>query len=67
MSAPFEDRMSAEHKQLSGRISKLSDFLDTPLFATLSDVDKDLLNAQLGAMQVYQSVLNMRIRRSYSR
>ena len=56
------DRMLVEFQENGERTNKLREFiLDTEKFDQLDNLNKDLLIAQLKAMEVYISVLSIRI------
>lgn len=56
------DRMVNEAKELTERANKLRDFiLDKEKISKLDELNKDLLIAQLKAMEAYISVLSIRI------
>lgn len=56
------DRMLTEFQQLSEKTNKLRNFiLDTEKFDKLDNLNKDLLIAQLKAMEAYISILSIRI------
>ena len=57
----YVDRMLKEESELDDRICKLRSFIDSKQFQALSDEDRNLLNLQLNAMQLYTSILGMRI------
>jgi hypothetical protein len=57
----YIDRILKEESELDERICKLSAFIDSKQFQELSDEDRNLLNLQLNAMQLYTSILGMRI------
>lgn len=64
--APHIERITAEADELADRLSKLGAFLIGEKFALLPETDKSLMNAQVGAMTAYMSVLNLRIQRAAS-
>jgi len=53
--------MLAEEAQLYGRIGKLSQFINTPRFAQLSEVEQSLMASQLLTMQAYSAILSTRL------
>lgn len=56
------ERLLNEFKENSERTNKLRDFiLDQEKFNTLDNLNKDLLIAQLKAMESYISILSIRI------
>lgn len=56
------ERMIKEFEQLNEKIIKLRDFvLDTEKFESLDYINRDLLIAQLKAMETYISILSIRI------
>lgn len=58
------DRMQEEMEQLNERIVKLTDFLDTPTFDAIEQIDQSLLSTQLMAMMTYSNILEMRLLRA---
>lgn len=61
MAAPHVERMIAEGEQLQDRVAKLGAFVAGDVFKELADLEQALLNAQLGAMTAYLSILTLRI------
>ena len=61
---PHVQRMIAEGDELSDKITKLGAFLAGRLYAQLGETDQGLMQAQLGAMTAYLSVLQIRIARA---
>lgn len=56
------ERMITEFEQLNEKIIKLRDFvLDTEKFESFDYINRDLLIAQLKAMETYISILSIRI------
>jgi hypothetical protein len=55
------DRMLKEESELDDRVCKLSAYIDSKQFQELSDEDRNLLNLQLDAMQLYTTILGMRV------
>jgi hypothetical protein len=60
---PHEQRMVAEHAELSDKLTKLSAFLESEKFASLSEDDRRLLAVQADGMRVYHNALLVRIER----
>jgi hypothetical protein len=58
------ERLVAEGDALQEKVAKLGAFVAGDNFANLTDVDQGLLNAQLGAMTAYLSVVTLRIARA---
>lgn len=56
------DKIEIELEELQEKLYKLNKFFDTETFKSLSERDKNLLNAQFGAMLSYSSILIERIR-----
>lgn len=56
----WQERLKAEGNDLAERLAKLAVFVDTLAYDQLDDADKLLLQAQLGAMTAYLSILTMR-------
>lgn len=56
------DRMIVEFQEVGERTNKLRNFiLDTENFDKIDNLNKDLMIAQLKAMEAYASVLSIRI------
>ena len=56
------DRMLVEFQEVGERTSKLRNFiLDTENFDKIDNLNKDLMIAQLKAMEAYVSILSIRI------
>ena len=63
MTDGFRARLFLEHDQLVERIQKLVDFILTPGFDALPEIDRADLREQLQHMRAYQSVLSRRVSR----
>ena len=62
MTQEMLDRMLVEFQEVGERTNKLRDFiLDTENFDKIDNLNKDLMIAQLKAMEAYVSVLSIRI------
>jgi len=59
----YEERMKHELHELEEKVDKLNAFLDTPEFARLYAIDRHLMEAQLGCMDAYKTILKMRVDR----
>lgn len=59
--APHEMRVIEEKRELKLKLNKLEDFLESDLFETLDDLDKNLLSDQFRYMMLYDDILNRRI------
>lgn len=59
--APHQQRVIDEKEELDGKLEKLGDFCNTPIFAELEVAEKNLLNRQFLAMELYAQVLSERI------
>lgn len=57
----FLDRLKIENEELSWRIIKLNDFINSEAFANLGSDDRTLLEEQRGIMYSYKRVLEERI------
>lgn len=57
----FAERVDDERIELEKKIHRLSEFIKTDAFQSLHWMDKNLLNAQLPAMQSYHAVLVARL------
>lgn len=55
------DRLRIELDELTGRLKKLYDFLDSPKFQELPKKKRSLLYAQYGVMRAYRRVLVERL------
>lgn len=60
----YIDRMISESSKLHERFEKLLVFMEGPSFNELSEVDRDLISAQLGAMRAYETLLVHRLARA---
>lgn len=58
------ERMVLEGTDLSGKLSRLSDFLQGPFYHDLEEDEQNLLAAQASAMATYLRILTMRIKRA---
>lgn len=61
---PHVQRMIGEAGELAEKICNLGRFLEGSIFQTLAETDQSLMQAQIGAMTAYLSVLQIRIMRS---
>lgn len=62
----YQQRVVDEHKDLVEKITKLSAFLGTEKFTTLSAEDQNILLRQYTVMISYRDVLALRISRFYT-
>jgi len=60
---PHEQRVLDEHHDLAGKMSKLSDFLETFTFKVLPAADRVLLETQYYQMSGYLETLQRRVER----
>lgn len=58
---PHQERVVTEKKELDEKLSKLTAFYDTPIFASLDQAERDRLHRQGHAMSVYSDILEERI------
>jgi hypothetical protein len=58
---PHQERVVAEHAELTERIGKLLAFFQTDLFTTLSEAEQSRLRNQARFMDGYAAVLKERI------
>lgn len=58
---PHQQRVIDEKCELSARLSKLTPFFDTPIFAALPEEEKQRLERQEEAMKAYSDILTERI------
>jgi len=57
-----QQRVIDEQTELQDKITKLVDFINlSPVFAELDSKQQKLLQAQLGAMEAYVAILNLRV------
>ncbi len=63
MSEGWQDRLRDELGELSGRLSRLADFIQSPQFQKLPDEECFDLVEQAAAMRIYEIVLTRRISR----
>lgn len=61
MNTDFVERMRKERNELEDKIIKIRRFQDTPQYVDLSPEERYLLETQLGTMQSYYSILQLRI------
>ena len=59
----FEERLFIEKEELSEKISKLYSFIESEIYSTLEDIDRNLLIQQIEVMNRYLDILNHRITR----
>jgi hypothetical protein len=59
--APHQERVVQEKKELDEKLSKLSEFGVTPLFASLPADEQGRLNRQHSVMEEYSRILGERI------
>ena len=57
----FIDRLIAERHELRDKIYKLSTFLDSDMFKSLSDIQRGLLERQEQVMIEYEEILKERL------
>lgn len=57
----FIDRLAKEGTDLSKKVEKLSDFLDSDKFKELDKNQQMLLTIQLGSMSAYLTAITMRL------
>lgn len=58
---PHQKRVVDEKSELDKKLDALKAFIGTPFFHTLEAKDRDLLSEQLGHMERYSGVLQLRI------
>ncbi len=58
---PHQQRVVDEKAELDERIENLGDFCNTPIFASLEQVEQNRLNRQFMIMELYAQVLGERI------
>lgn len=58
---PHQQRVVDEHAELIDKLTKLGNFIGTPIYNGLADAEKERLNIQHGAMSNYAEVLGARI------
>lgn len=57
----YKERLIVEQKELKEKLIKLMEFINSEKFYELSENNKQLLKNQKIAMELYLSVLNMRV------
>ena len=57
----FEERLIAEQKELKERLARLTEFINSEKFYTLSHNNRLVLKNQKIAMELYLNILNMRV------
>ncbi|WP_371343857.1 crAss001_48 related protein [Klebsiella quasipneumoniae] len=59
---PHQQRVVDEATELKDKATKLNSFISgNPVFSTLTPLQQGLLKAQVGAMNSYLEILNLRI------
>jgi len=58
---PHQQRVVTEREELEDKISKLTSFTDTAIFASLDENEQERLTRQLSHMNAYSDVLAERI------
>lgn len=58
----FKDRLVTEHSELSEKIEKLSNFLESERFSDIDKEQQELLKQQYQVMLEYQQILIQRIK-----
>ena len=61
MEETYQDRLKAERDQLADRANKLADFVKGVVFPTIAPLQQTLLKAQLGCMDAYLAILEVRL------
>jgi hypothetical protein len=61
--SPHQERVVVEKAELDGRIDRLHNFFDNPIYNTLPPLDQLLLQAQYSLMNGLTQILTMRIAR----
>lgn len=61
--SPYQQRVIEELDALDGKISRLQNFIQTPVYAGLDEEDRNHLAIQLDIMMLYSRVLGLRIQR----
>ena len=57
----YQERVVVEQREIEEKSDKLRAFLDSPTFHDLSEIDQNLLLAQLMSMGAYTTILMLRI------
>lgn len=60
---PHQQRLIGERAQLEDKLTKLHEFLKTPIFTALAEDDKVLLEKQVRVMEDYSAILAVRLER----
>jgi hypothetical protein len=63
MTAPHQERVVAEERELSEKLDRLVAFIGGDVFRSLDDHDQELLQRQADAMRAYADILGQRIAR----
>ena len=58
---PHQERVVTEKDELDTKIEKLSSFISSDVYSTLTEAEQSRLGRQLGLMQQYSDVLGERI------
>ena len=63
MKKNLKEKMYDEMSELTEKIHKLDEFRESDGYAYLNEEDKELVSAQINAMNAYYRILNIRYRR----
>lgn len=58
---PYQQRVVEERDQLQEKLTKLREFIETPMFEALSIMEKARLRRQRDIMREYRLILDVRI------
>lgn len=58
---PYQQRVVEEREQLQEKLTKLREFIETPMFEALSIMEKARLRRQRDIMREYRLILDVRI------
>lgn len=61
MIADWKERLLIENRDLTQRLTKLTDFMESDSFASLDELNRSYLEIQKSAMEQYKNILQKRV------
>lgn len=61
MIADWKERLLIENRDLTQRLTKLTDFMESDNFASLDELNRSYLEMQKSAMEQYKNILQKRV------
>lgn len=61
MIADWKERLLIENRDLTQRLTKLTDFMESDNFASLDELNRSYLEIQKSAMEQYKNILQKRV------